>query len=70
MSAWCILFILVVFLGLHLWHMEVLRLEVKSDLQLLTYTTATETQYLSHVCDPHPSSRQHQILKPGSETRG
>ena len=30
-----------VFLGLHLWHMKVPRLEVKSELQLPAYTTAT-----------------------------
>uniref|UniRef100_A0A8D1RW77 Catenin alpha-3 n=1 Tax=Sus scrofa TaxID=9823 RepID=A0A8D1RW77_PIG len=29
------------FLGLHLWHMEILRLEVKLELQLLAYTIAT-----------------------------
>ena len=28
---------------LHLWHMDVLRLGVKSELQLPTYTTATAT---------------------------
>ena len=31
------------FLGLNLWHMEVPRLGVKSELQLLAYTTATAT---------------------------
>ena len=31
----------VFFLGLDLWHMEVPRLGVKADLQLLAYTTAT-----------------------------
>ena len=30
-----------VFLGLHLWHMEVPSLEVESELQLLAYTTVT-----------------------------
>ena len=40
------------FLGPHPWHMEVPRLEVKSELQLLAYTTATATPDLSHVCDP------------------
>ena len=29
------------FLGLHPWHMEVPRLGVESELQLLAYTTAT-----------------------------
>ena len=32
---------LFVFLGPHLWHMEVPRLGVESELQLLAYTTAT-----------------------------
>ena len=34
----------------HPWHMEVPRLRVKSELLLLTYTTATATQDLSHIC--------------------
>ena len=29
------------FLGLHLWHMEILRLGDEWELQLLAYTTAT-----------------------------
>ena len=57
------------FVGPHLRHMEVLRLEVKSELQLPAYTTATATPDPSHVCDLHHSSRQRQILKPMSETR-
>ena len=39
------------FLGLYLWHMEVPRLEVELELQLLAYTTATATEYLSHIGD-------------------
>ena len=35
------------FLGPHLWHMEVPRLGVDSELQLLAYTTATQDP--SHV---------------------
>ena len=35
-------FFLFFFLGPHLWHMEVPRLRVKSELQLPAYTTATE----------------------------
>ena len=31
------------FLELHLWHMEVLRLGIDSELQLPAYTTATAT---------------------------
>ena len=36
---------------------------------VLTYTTATATQDLSHVCELHHSSRQCQILNPLSEAR-
>ena len=42
------------FLGPHLWHIEVPRLGVKSELQLLAYTTATTqdpSQALSMTCD-------------------
>ena len=61
--------ILSIFLGLHLWHMEVPRLGVQSELELLAYTTATATQDPSRVWDLHHSSRQRQILNPTSETR-
>ena len=57
------------FLGLHLQHMEVPRLGVKSELQLLVYATATATWDPSCVCDVHHSSRQCQILNPLSEAR-
>ena len=50
--------------------MEVPRLEVELELQLLAYTTATAMWDLSHVCDLYHSSRQHQILNPLSEARG
>ena len=56
------------FLGLHPWHMEVLRLGVESELQLPAYTTAT-TQDLSRICNLHHSSQQHWILNPLSEAR-
>ena len=36
-------FFFFVFLGPYPWHMEVLRLGVESELQLLVYTTATGT---------------------------
>ena len=50
--------------------MEVPRLGVKSELQLLlAYTTATATSDLIRVCDPHHSSRQRQILNSLSEAR-
>ena len=38
-----------VFLGLHLWHMEVPRLEVESELKPLAYATATAMWDPSHV---------------------
>ena len=57
------------FLGLHLWHMEVSRLGVESELQLLACTTATATQDPSCICDLHHSSQQCQILNPLSEAR-
>ena len=56
-------------LGLHLQHMEVHRLGVKSELQLPACTTATATWNLSHVYDLHHSSWQRQILNPLSEAR-
>ena len=67
-KLWIILF---AFLPPHLWHMEVPRLGVQSELQLPAYTTATATAIsdLSHVCNLHHSSRQRQILNPLSEAR-
>ena len=47
--------------------MEVPRLGVKSELQLLVHTTATETWDPSHVCDLYNRSQQHQIPDPLSE---
>ena len=55
------------FLRLHLQLMEVPRLGVKLELQLLVYTTATATWDLSRVCDLHHSSQQCWILIPLSE---
>ena len=58
--------------GLHLRHMKVPRLGilgVESELQLPTYTTATETQVPSHVWDLQNSSWQCWILNPLSKTR-
>ena len=49
--------------------MEVSRLGVESELQLLAYTTATATWDLSPICNLHRSSWQHQILNPLSEAR-
>ena len=44
--------------------MEVPRLGVESDLQLLTFTTAAAMQDLSHTCELHHSSWQCLILNP------
>ena len=55
------------FLGLHLWHMEVPRLGIKLELQLLAYTTATAMQDPSHVCNLPHSSQQCQIVDHISE---
>ena len=52
------------FLWLYMQHMKVPRLGVKSELQLLAYTTATAIWDLSHVCDLPHSSWKHQILNP------
>ena len=50
--------------------MEVPRLGVVLELQLWAFTTATATQYPSHVCDLHHSRRQCPgILNPLSEAR-
>ena len=54
-------------LGPHPWHMEVPRLGVESELQLLAYATATATP--SCVCDLQHSSRQHQIPDPLGKAR-
>ena len=50
------------FLGPHPWHMEVPRLGVQLELQLLAYTTATEMWDLSLIFDLHQSSRQRRSL--------
>jgi len=66
-----ILFYFICLLGLYPGPMEVLRLEVKLELQLPAYTTATATQDWSHIFDLHHSLRQRQILnhwaRPGIE---
>ena len=49
--------------------MEVPRLGVELELQLLAYTIATARQDPSHVCDPHLSSWQCWILNPLSKAR-
>ena len=56
-------------LGPHLWHMEVYRLGVKLEQQLLAYTIAISMPYLSHFCDLNHSSQQNWILNPLREAR-
>ena len=46
------------FLGPYLWHTQVPRLEVESQLHLAAYTTATVMLDLSHVCNLYHSSQQ------------
>ena len=58
-----------IFGGHCLWHMEVPKLGVESELQLLVYTTATARWDPSHNCDLYCSSCQCQILNPLSEAR-
>ena len=43
------------FSGPHLQYMEIPKLGLKSELQLLAYATATVTWDLSRVCDLHHS---------------
>ena len=58
-----------VFEGPHPWHMEVPRLLVELELQLVAYATATARRDWSCICDLHYSSWQRQILNPLSEAR-
>ena len=60
---------LCVFLGPDPLHMEVPRLGVELELQLLAYTTATAAPDLSQICNLHYSSWQGRILNPLSEPR-
>ena len=62
-------FLLFLFLGPHLRHMEVPRLGVESELQLPAYITATAMWDLSHVCNLHYSSWPCQILNPLSDAK-
>ena len=57
------------FLELHLWHMEVPRLGVESELQLLACAKATAMPDPSLICDLHHSSWQHQVPNPLREGR-
>ena len=51
------------------WHLQVPRLGVLSELQLLAYATATAMPDLSCVCDLHRSSWQCQIPNPLRKAR-
>ena len=62
------LFLLLFFLGPHLWHMKVSRLGVKLEMQLLAYATATAMPYPSCICNLHHSSWQCLILNPLNES--
>jgi len=64
------LFLWVCFSGSLPWHVEVPRLRVESELQLLAYTTATAMPDPSRVCNLHHSSRQHRILNPLEQGQG
>ena len=55
--------------GSHLWYMEVPRLGVKLELQLLAYSTDTAMPDPSHISDLHHSSWKPWILNPLSEAR-
>ena len=57
------------FFGPDLWHMEVLRLGVKSELPLPAYTTAAATPDPSRIYNPHQSSWQCWVPHPLSEAR-
>jgi len=62
-------FFFFVFLWLHLRHMKVPRLGVKSELWPLAYTTATAMPDPSRIWDLHHSSQQRQILSPLSKAK-
>ena len=57
------------FLGPHLRHVNVPRLEVQLQLYPMAYARATATRDLSHFCDLHHSPWQCRILNPLSEAR-
>ena len=55
------------FLGPHPSYMEIPRLGVELELQLLAYTAAAAMRDPSHVCSLHRSSQKCQIFNPLSE---
>ena len=62
-------FFFFVLLGPHLRCIEIPRLRVESELQLMGYITAIATQDPRHVCDQYHSSQQHWIPSPLSKAR-
>ena len=62
------IYLCIAFLGLHPWYTDVPRLGIKSELQLLVYTTSTATPGPSCVWDLHHNSRHRRILNPLSES--
>ena len=67
--TWLLFFVLFIFLGPHLRHVEGPRLGAELVLQLPATATVTAIQDLSLVCDLHSSSWQHRIPGPLSEGR-
>ena len=65
---WIIILFFCIFRATHMAY-EVPSLGAKSKLQLLAYTTATEMQDLSLICDLHHSSWQWCSLNPLSRAR-
>ena len=65
----CVCVFFIPFLGPLLWHVEIPRLGVESELEPPAYTTATATGDPSHVCNLHHRPRQHWILNPLSKAR-
>ena len=57
------------FLGLQVWHMEVPRLGVESELQLPPMPQPWQRAIRAVLCNLHHSSWQVQILKPLSKAR-
>ena len=69
---YCFIYLFIIyyfFIGLHLRHVEILRLGVTSELQPLVYATTTATWAPSRVCNLYHSSWQCQILNPASKAR-
>ena len=60
-------YLFICFLGPHLWHVEVPRLTVESELHLRAYSTTTAVQDPSCVSDLHHSLQQGQICNPLSK---